>query len=128
MIIDKSYQKKLIKPLKGSIGITISTYVSELKKNGISIEDPNGLVNEKFIAHFQKLIQTGVIANTSGKNTLDSFGLGIGTNRHLSYWNCSEIIYNESSSHVLSWILDNIMKVVIGVVIAEAIAWLGIKA
>lgn len=127
MLIDKSYQKELIKPLKDNVGIKISTYVSELQKNGINVENPNGLVNEKFIAHFQSLIQAGVISNTSGKNTLESFGLGIGPNRHLSYWSCSELIYNESSSYGFSWILDKIMTVVIGVVIAGVISWLGIK-
>lgn len=92
MEIDKEYKMKLLSPLKGMAGIKITDYLSSLESNGILVEDDNGVVDEKFIAHFKYLIQNGLIENSSGNSSLDSFGLGIGLNGHITHWNCSDLV------------------------------------
>jgi hypothetical protein len=93
--IDESYEMKLLTPIKGTVGVKISNYLSALINNGVTIKDENGLVDKKFIAHFNHLISKGIITNSSGRVTLDSFGLEIGTNGHLNHWDCSDIIFVE---------------------------------
>ncbi|MEO3684660.1 hypothetical protein ABHN84_20560 [Shewanella vesiculosa] len=95
MKIDTSYEMKLLTPLKGTLGVKISDYLSSLKNNGISITDKKGLVNHKFIAHFKHLVYKKIITNSSGRTSLDSFGLEIGTNGHISHWDCADIIFVE---------------------------------
>jgi hypothetical protein len=102
MNIDESYKMKLLTPLKGAIGVKINDYLSSLKSNGVSIKDKNGLVDEKFIAHFKHLISKGIITNSSGGVSLDSFGLEVGTNGHLIVWDCSDIMFDYETKSIIS--------------------------
>lgn len=111
--IDTSYEMKLLTPLKGTLGVKISDYLFSLKNNGISITDKKGVVDNKFIAHFEHLVHKGIITNSSGRSSLDSFGLEIGTNRHINYWDCSDIMFVEQRTYkalksAIKWLLNHI--------------------
>lgn len=90
MEADEEYKSKLLAPLKDVAGVKISSYLSSLERIGVSVQS-KGVVDEKFIAHFKQLVQAGLITNSSGQKTLESFGLEIGTNGHLIHWDCSDI-------------------------------------
>ena len=98
MNIDQSYNDKLLLPLRSAVGIKISHYLTSLSNSGVEINNNSGVINDKFIAHCNALIRQGLIVNSSGKTSLESFGLAVGTNGHISYWNCSDIIYVEHKS------------------------------
>ncbi|WP_417509594.1 hypothetical protein [Methylophaga sp.] len=90
MEFDEEYKERLLAPLKKQVGVKISAYLDSLKKSKISVEN-KGVVDEKFITHFQQLVREGAIINSSGYNTLESFGIEVGTNNHIIYWDCSDI-------------------------------------
>ncbi len=109
MNIDESYKSDLLIPLKGTVGVKITDYLSSLKNKGINIQHKNGLVDEKFIAHFELLVNKKIITNSSGRVALKSFGIEIGTNRHLIYWDCSDIMLSEE--HPLNHQVTNTVNI-----------------
>lgn len=114
MNIDTSYKMRLLTPFKGTVGIKTSDYLSSLKNNGVSITDKNGSVNNKFIAHFKHLVHKGIITNSSGRKSLDSFGLEICPNDHINHWDCSDIMFVESLTSsplksAIKWLLNHIV-------------------
>jgi hypothetical protein len=118
MNIDESYKMKLLAPLKGTVGVKISDYLSNLKNNGLSITDKKGVVDEKFIVHFQHLINKGIITNSSGRVTLDSFGLEVGSNGHIILCDCSDILFVELRAPnplkpAIKWLLNHVVAVIV---------------
>ncbi|EKO3577185.1 hypothetical protein P0F15_003471 [Vibrio metschnikovii] len=95
MNIDQRYLKLLTNPLKGKDNFTMPTYLKALAQNGVKIKNDNGTVDTKFMHHIEFLIRTKRIQNNSPDQSLDGFGLSVGTNGHLVCWSASTLSYNE---------------------------------
>ncbi|HDY7736180.1 TPA: hypothetical protein RQK28_004419 [Vibrio vulnificus] len=95
MNIDERYLKLLVNPLKDNDNFTMPTYLKALAQSGVKIKNDNGIVDTKFMHHIEFLIRTKRIQNNSPDQSLDGFGLSVGTNGHLVCWSASTLSYNE---------------------------------
>lgn len=86
MELDNNFLQQLIEPLKGSVGLQPSKYFKALAALGVAVENSQGVADEKFISHFRHLISAGAITNNQNSKELKDFGIGIGLNRHITFW------------------------------------------
>jgi hypothetical protein len=109
MKISEDYLEQIKEPLIDGSRLTIVQYLKALGIAGKKHPDLVGAEASKFMVHFQHLVDSGCLKNTSNQISLDSFGVEFGTNDDLIIWSPSKLYYQEQvKSSDISSVVNNI--------------------
>jgi len=107
MEIDRRYIDALLAPLDGERMLTLSEYIKEIEGNGVSVDGPDGRIDNKFDRHLRYLSSKSMIVNPEGFSDLKSLGFTIGAGGHASIIGHLYIMKNEENINTSS-VVNNI--------------------